>query len=73
MMILKEWISNKKLIAELSKSDFSMKFVGSFFGVAWAFIQPIVTVLLYVFVFQVAFHAGNANGDYPYVLWLIAR
>ncbi len=72
MRILKEWVNNRKLIAELAKNDFSMKFAGSVFGVLWAFVQPIVTVLLYVFVFQVAFHANPTNGDYPYVLWLIA-
>ncbi len=57
---------------ELARNDFGMRFAGSFFGIVWAFIQPIVTVLLYVFVFQVAFKANPTNGDYPYVLWLIA-
>ena len=52
MKILREWIDNKKLIFELAKNDFSMRFAGSFFGVVWAFVQPVVTVLLYVFVFQ---------------------
>ncbi len=72
MKIVSEWKTNKKLIVELAKNDFGMRFAGSFFGVVWAFVQPIVTVLLYVFVFQVAFHANPTNGDYPYVLWLIA-
>ncbi len=72
MRILKEWINNRKLISELAKNDFGMRFAGSVFGAIWAFVQPIVTVLLYVFVFQVAFHANPTNGDYPYVLWLIS-
>ena len=72
MQIIKEWINNKRLIMELARNDFGMRFAGSFFGIVWAFIQPIVTVLLYVFVFQVAFKANPTNGDYPYVLWLIA-
>ena len=72
MKILREWIKSSKLIVELAKNDFGMRFAGSFFGVLWAFVQPIVIVLLYVFVFQVAFHAGPADGGYPYVLWLIA-
>ena len=72
MKILKDWVDNRKLIVELAKNDFSMKFAGSFFGVVWAFVQPIVTVLLYVFVFQIAFHAGPTDDGYPYALWLIA-
>ncbi len=72
MQLVKDWINNRKLIFELAKNDFGMRFAGSFFGVLWAFAQPVVTVLLYVFVFQVAFHANPTNGDYPYVLWLIA-
>lgn len=31
---------------ELARNDFGMRFAGSFFGIVWAFIQPIVTVLL---------------------------
>lgn len=71
MRIIKEWINNRKLIMELAKNDFFMRYAGSYFGTLWAFVQPVVTVLLYVFVFQIAFHA-NPSGDYPYVLWLIA-
>ena len=42
----------------------------------WAFVQPIITVLLYWFVFTIAIpsRATTLNGDLeiPYVLWLIA-
>lgn len=55
MKILKEWIDNRKLIADLAKNDFFMRYAGSYFGTLWAFVQPVVTVLLYVFVFQVHF------------------
>ena len=62
MNILKEWINNKKLIFELAKNDFLTRYAGSYFGTLWAFAQPVVTVLLYTFVFQVAFHANpNLN------------
>ncbi len=72
MNLLKEWINNKKLIVELAKNDFFMKYAGSYFGTIWAFAQPVVTVLIYTFVFQFAFHANPTDGNYPYVLWLIA-
>lgn len=63
-------VVNRKLIWNLSKNDFKTKYAGSFFGVLWAFVQPIVTVLLYWFVFQVGLRSGDV-GDVPFVLWLM--
>lgn len=74
--IFKELIENKKLIFELSKNDFKSRFAGSYLGIIWAFIQPIITVLVYWFVFQVALNPGTHSTkegiDVPYVLWLIS-
>ena len=41
-----ELVAKRKLIWELSKADFRKRFVGSYFGVVWMFIQPLVTVLI---------------------------
>lgn len=60
------------MIRKLSKNDLKAKFSGSYFGILWAFIQPVVTVMIYVFVFQVGFRAAPTDNGYPYVLWLIA-
>lgn len=67
-----QWLKNYKLIWNLSKNDFTTRYAGSYLGVFWAFVQPMVIVLMYVFVFQVAFHADAKAGGYPYVLWLIS-
>ena len=32
-----------------AKNDFKTKYAGSYLGVIWAFVQPIVTVLVYYF------------------------
>ena len=68
---LRDIISNRRLIFELSKSDFKMRYAGSNLGVVWAFVQPIVTVIIYVFVFQVGFKSVPVE-NVPYVLWLVA-
>lgn len=72
----KNIIHNKKLIVSLAKNDFKTKFAGSYLGIFWAFVQPIVTVLLYWFVFEKGLKAGgvrtSAGLDVPFVLWLIA-
>lgn len=61
-----------KTLWTLSCNDFVTRFAGSYFGIIWAFIQPMVLILLYLFVFQVAFPANPVAGDHPYVLWLIS-
>ncbi len=74
--VLKELTSSRKLISSLAKNDFKTKFAGSYFGIVWAFVQPIVTVVVYWFVFDKALNSGTATTKagitVPYVLWLIA-
>lgn len=66
-----ELVKNRQLIWNLALNDFKTRYAGSYLGIIWAFIQPIVTILVYWFVFQVAFKSAPI-GNYPYVLWLIA-
>ena len=51
LTIPKEIIENRKLVWNLAKNDFKQKFAGSYLGIVWAFVNPIVTVLVYWFVF----------------------
>lgn len=71
-----ELYQNRKLISNLAKNDFKTRFAGSYLGIVWAFIQPIVTVLVYWFVFQKGLRASGVDMksgiNVPYVLWLIA-
>lgn len=64
------WKSKKQLL-QLAKNDFKTKYAGSYLGIVWAFVQPIVTVLVYWFVFEKGLKSG-AVLDVPFVLWLIA-
>lgn len=76
MDLPKEIWENKKLILNLSKNDFKTKYAGSYLGIVWGFIQPIVTVLVYWFVFEKGLKAGasltKAGVSVPFVLWLVA-
>lgn len=65
-----EIYQNRRLAMNLAKNDFKQKYAGSFLGILWAFIQPVVTVLVYWFVFTVGLKSGNVSG-YPFVLYLI--
>ncbi|MCD7868735.1 MAG: ABC transporter permease [Clostridiales bacterium] len=65
-----ELYQNRQLILSLAKNDFKTKYAGSYLGIVWAFIQPVVTILVYWFVFSVGLKAGTA-ADYPFVLYLV--
>lgn len=64
-------IEKRKFIWDLSKADVKKRFVGSYFGVVWMFIQPIVTIAIYAFIFG---EYGMKNAppvpDTSYVVWL---
>lgn len=62
---------DKGLLFDLARNDFKTKFAGSYLGITWAFVQPIVTILVYWFVFQVGFRSGTVQ-EVPFVLWLTA-
>ncbi len=44
-------VPESKAGLSLAKNDFKTKYAGSYLGIVWAFIQPIVTILVYWFVF----------------------
>lgn len=69
--LIQEVWHSKRLLLRLARNDFKTRYAGSYLGIIWAFIQPIVTVLVYWFVFQVGFRSGGVS-EYPYVLWLIS-
>lgn len=75
MYIIKDLWKNRKLVLNLAKNDFKTKYAGSYLGIVWAFVQPVITVLLYWFVFEKALNAGTQATkegiNIPYVLWLI--
>jgi teichoic acid transport system permease protein len=66
-----EVIGSRRVILQLSRNDFKTKYAGSYLGIIWAFIQPVVTVIVYWMVFEKAMGSGETLGV-PFVLWLIA-
>ena len=70
--MLKYLVTEHKLIWTLAKNDFKTKFAGSYLGIVWALVQPIVTVLVYWFVFQVGLRQTADFNGCPFVLWMLA-
>ena len=69
---IKEIYQKKYLISELAKRDFKNRFTGSFLGIFWAFINPIVMLFILWFVFTQGFKAGNITDHaVPFFVWLM--
>lgn len=63
---------NRRLVGKLAKNDFKTRYAGSYLGIVWAFIQPVITILVYWFVFSVGFRSGTGDLGVPFVLYLVA-
>lgn len=71
MQLIKELWSSKSFIWSFAKNDFKTRYSGSILGITWAFIQPIMTLLTFWFVFQVGFRS-TAVQDVPFICWFAA-
>lgn len=64
-------LSNRDLIISLASNDLKLKYAGSALGIVWAFVQPVLTTLIYWFVFQLGFKSQPVE-NFPFILWLIS-
>ena len=71
MKLLKDLLSSRNLILSLALNDFRTKYAGSYFGVLWAFIQPIVTIFVFWFVFQIGLKVTPVDENVPFSLWFM--
>lgn len=58
------------LLLDLSKRDLKVRFAGSNLGIFWAFIQPVITILVLWFVVEMGFKS-RPTGNVPFILWLM--
>lgn len=68
-------VTNKNLIVSLSKRDIVSKYQGSFIGLIWSFINPVLMMVIYTFVFSVVFKtrwgAGvDSKGEFALALFI---
>lgn len=63
---------NSFLLWQLTKRDFQNRYLGTFFGLPWAFLQPSINLFVMWFVLAIGFRMGNAEGGVPYFPWLVS-
>lgn len=69
--LLKDIYKDKRLLMELSAKDVQRRFSGTYFGMIWGLMQPLMTILVYWAVFQFGFRSGDV-GETPFTLWFIS-
>lgn len=62
---------DRRLLLNLSLQDFKRRFAGSYFGMVWGFVNPMLTMTVYWLVFQFGFRTGDV-GDIPFILWFLS-
>ena len=65
---LRDIFKNRQMLWTLSKNDFKARFASSYLGAVWAFIQPLATMLVFWYVFQVGLRNAPINGI-PFIVW----
>jgi teichoic acid transport system permease protein len=61
---------NLRVVWSLAVSDFRKRHAGSSLGSAWVFIQPLVTIFVFWFVFAMGMRTETVQGV-PFLIWLV--
>lgn len=69
--IIKDICTERTLIIEMAKNDLKSRYAGSVLGIIWAYVQPLLTIFVFWFVFQVGFKNPPVS-DIEYILWFVA-
>jgi len=61
----------KYIIGQLVKRDFQQKYLASYIGLPWAFIQPTMSILVIWFAFTYGLKIGKMDSGLPFAPWFI--
>ena len=72
LYFLKMIYQQRYVIKKLVIRDFQKKYLATYLGLPWAFLQPAAFVLSLWFVFSIGLRGGNLAEGIPFLPWLIA-
>ena len=67
--VCRDIMIERTVLWRLSLNDFRARFASSFLGGVWSFLQPLINLLVFWFVFQVGFRNPPVSGV-PFIIWL---
>lgn len=70
-VFISRWNERLALIYELTLRDFQVKYLGSYLGVVWAFLHPVIYIVILWFICHFGFRSNPVN-DFPFILWLVS-
>ncbi|MFB4473792.1 ABC transporter permease [Oceanobacillus caeni] len=71
LQVLNEQFANLGLIFRLAKYDIKSAYQMHYLGTVWQFLNPIIQVAAFWFVFGIGIRRGQPVGDVPFIVWLI--
>lgn len=75
LIVLRSLLQNRYLLIQLVKRDVLLKYRGAFFGVLWAFLNPLIQLAVFTFVFGHIFPSrwpSQAGAEVPNAVMLFA-
>ncbi len=58
-----EIFRHRRLLWELVKRDLRIRYVGSVMGLFWSVINPLIMLIIYIFIFSLIFQFGGSSSD----------
>lgn len=71
MTTLPEFITNRYLLGQLIKRDVLLRYRGAMFGVAWIFLNPLIMLTIFAYVFGQIFQARWSQQETGAPFWLV--
>ncbi len=71
MKLFKYLFTHWRLVVSLAYEDFKSQYLGSYLGMLWAIIRPLLFIGVIWFVFGVGFKAKPTQDGVPFILWLL--
>jgi len=71
LVFFKLLFARRRLTLDMARRELASQYAGSFLGVVWTFIHPLVLITVFWFVFSVGFKAKPMS-NVPFVVWLTA-
>lgn len=69
--VLKEQLDNRHLIFRLAAYELKSKYQMHYLGMLWQFLNPVLQISVFWFVFGIGIREGAPVGDTPFFVWLV--